>query len=246
MRNFPPSQWQDLIWMHEEAQGLTQRSNWAYSISCNNIIWQKCYLISGASLAQSQGTLHDYIKYIICIMEHEQYWQKITHTDSNERHRGKAAFSCTSCGVQRLVLHISKPLGVTHRRLHNIRCRGVGRRVSQWNRSRGASRRVRFTACSLCKASAAVLQQAAHKRPRESEDLCSLHQLSISPGCKGISSLPKPQENQDPFLLVLLVFVAFYHLRQQIRFPPIPQIPFSNANKRTNICQTCSSCMKSC
>lgn len=177
MRTFPPSQLH-LIWMHEERfiytrgvrkrQGLTQRSNWVYSISCNNIIWQKCYLISGASLAQWQGTLHDYIKYIICIMEHEQYWQKITHADSNERHRGKAAFSCTSCGVQRPVLHISKPPVATHRRLHNLRCHGVGRRVSQWNRSRGASRRFRFTACSLFKAIAAVLQQTAHKWPRES------------------------------------------------------------------------------
>lgn len=46
--------------------------------------------------------------------------------------------------------------------------------------------------------------------------------------CKGISNLSKPQENKDPFLLVLAVFVAFYHLWQQIRFP---QIPFFNANK---------------
>lgn len=83
------------------------------------------------------------------------------------------------------------------------------------------------------------------KWPRESEHFCSLHQLSISPECEGISNLPKPQENEDPLLLVLLVFVAFYHLRQRTRspqIPQIPQIPFSNANQRTNVCQTCSSC----
>lgn len=144
-------------------------------------------------------------------------------------HRGKV----TSCGVQRLVLQISKPPAATHQRPHNLRCHGVGRRVSQWNRSRGASpRRFCFTALPQFKAITAVLQQTAHKWPRESGDLCSLHQLSICLECNSISSLSKPQENKDPFLLVLLVFVAFYHLRQRIRSP---QILFSNANQRTSL-----------
>lgn len=51
--------------------------------------------------------------------------------------------------------------------------------------------------------------------------LRSLHQLSISLECKGISNLSKPQDNKPPFLLILAVFVAFYHLRQRIRFPQI-------------------------
>lgn len=91
----------------------------------------------------------------------------------------------------------------------------------------------------LFKAITDVLQQTAHKWPQESGYLCSLHQLSISLKCKDISNLSKPQENKDPFLLILAVFVAFYHLRQQIRFP---QIPFFNANKWTKVCEMCSSC----
>lgn len=46
----------------------------------------------------------------------------------------------------------------------------------------------------LFKAITGVLQQTAHKWPQESGDLCSLHQLSISLKCKGISNLSKPRK----------------------------------------------------
>ena len=136
-----------------------------------------------------------------------------------------------------MVLQISKAPLATHLQLHNLHYHRVGgRRTAATALLPGDLLLQPFY---LFKAITGILQQTAHKWPQESGDLCSLHQLSISLKCKSISNLSNPQENKDPFLLFLAVFVAFYHLRQQIRFT---QIPFFNANKWTKVCEMCSSC----